>query len=221
MSASRYYVAWIRDYLEPRAPEAAADFNRALTEFEAAMAADVPSDQPLSELRACVQSQNAQVAENAAVLVGKLADRVPEARQIMKDMLADSAWRVRRDAVIAASEVSPGCEWVDELLCRALHDRSAQVRKLAGSKILVLGLRGLLYELEAALAKETDDEVRKSLSFDYDLLRDGFRAEHRDGGIWLSLRMPGGSVSGTFISEPQAEAEGVKAIAARLGALVS
>jgi hypothetical protein len=64
---------------------------------------------------------------------------------------------------------------------------------------MTFGLRRLLPELEAAIARETKPELRATLEWERDLLRDGFRiVDTDDGCVNVTCRIGGGVTSTTF-----------------------
>lgn len=71
-----------------------------------------------------------------------------------------------------------------------------------------LGLRGLLPELEEAIGREVKPELRATLEWERDLLRDGFRID--DSGkdrVGVTCRTGGGTVSAWF-SNSEMETKG-------------
>jgi hypothetical protein len=96
----------------------------------------------------------------------------------------------------------------DEILSAALRDRSARIRALAADKIMMCGLRGLLPALEEAIAREAKPELRATLAWERDLLRDGFCiVDTGNRRVNVTCRVSGGVISTAF-SKDEMEAKG-------------
>jgi hypothetical protein len=114
---------------------------------------------------------------------------------------------VRINALVAL-EFHRKSPLTDEILCQALQDRSARIRALAADKIMTFGLRCLLPELEEAIAREAKPELRATLAWERDLLRDGFRiVDTGNGRVNVTCRI-GGGVTSTSFSTNEMETKG-------------
>ncbi len=152
------------------------------------------------------------------VLLGELAAKFPQARHLIEEASQDAKLHVRVNALVALSAMDPG-ELHDAVLRRALNDRSSRLRLLAADKIAGLALKKLLPDLAQAILRERDQDARRSLERERDLLRDGFHARsQQDGRVWVTCRLPDGSLRGRFFSNDDVESKGLEAIARSLAA---
>lgn len=214
------YEQWIRDFLERRHPELVSRFREILDAFESTVASGTILQQQLATISDGVRSRSRPLAENAAILLGELAARFPQARELIKGLSRDPSLQVRVNALIALGVVAPG-ELHEEVLRGALRDRSPKLRTLAADKIVQLGMKSLLSDLEQAAAEEADPKTRESLECERDLLRDGFCARRQnDNRTWITCRLPDGSLKSSFVDSGDVERIGLRAIAESLGATV-
>jgi HEAT repeat protein len=212
------YENWIREYLQRRHPDLVGPFRAALNAFETAIGSGVLTTKQLLELADVVRSPNRPLSENAAVLLGELAAKFPQARHLIEAASQDAKLHVRVNALVALSAMDPG-ELHDAVLRTALNDRSSKLRLLAANKIAGLGLKNLLPDLAQAILRERDPDARRSLERERDLLRDGFHASSQeDGRVWVTCRLPDGSLRSRFFSSADVESKGLEAIARSLAA---
>ncbi|MEA3099475.1 MAG: hypothetical protein QOF74_3715 [Caballeronia mineralivorans] len=190
--------SWIKEYLEPRYPELVAPYREAERIREAALKSGHLSESSLSLLLESARSARTPLGENVSGMLGSLADRFPLVRDAVRMMARDKKAHVRINALVAldSQQKSP---LNDEILSGALRDRSARIRALAADKIMTFGLRYLLSELEEAIAREAKPELRATLAWERDLLRDGFRiVDTGDGRVNVTCRTGGGVTSTSF-----------------------
>jgi hypothetical protein len=215
-----HYESWIRDFLKPRYPELVPDFKKALEDFETTITSGVLAPERLQTILECARNRRTPLGENVAALLGELAVRFASAQQVIREMSHDAKAHVRINALVALNTSSP-TELHDEVLRPALKDRSSKLRRLAADKIMQFGLRHLIPDVEEAVAREADPRTRDCLARERDLLRKGFYSRRQDDGrIWLSCRLPGGSLTSVFVSAEDVRRKGLKAIAKELGAEV-
>ena len=201
------FDSWIRDYLEPRYPELVAPYREAETIRDAALETGHLSEGSVSLLLISARSRRTPLDENVSGMLRTLADQFPLARSAVREMFRDQAMHVRINALVALHSMQKSALH-HEILSVALRDKSARIRALAADKIMSLGLRGLLPELEEAIGREVKPELRATLEWERDLLRDGFRID--DSGkdrVGLTCRTGGGTVSAWF-SKSEMETKG-------------
>lgn len=113
-------------------------------------------------------------------------------------MAGDNKAHVRVNALVALESHSVS-DLHEQILALMLRDRSARVRSLAAGKVMAFGLRSLLPELEEAIIREAKSTTRKTLEWERDLLRDGFRIEDRgNGSAWVTCQRGAGVISMFF-----------------------
>jgi hypothetical protein len=213
-----HYERWIRDFLQKRRPDLVEPFRDAIEAFEEAMASGVLSDAQLAKIDSCTRSESNALAENSAGLLGELSSMFPGALGAIRRLSQDSSQHVRLQALVALHGcTTPGFR--EELLRRFLQDRSSRLRLLAADKIVLFGLQSLLSDLEQAIARERNQRTRERLQWQHDLLRDGFRTQRRgDGELWMTCRLPDGSLRSAHVSNADVESKGLRSIAKQMGA---
>lgn len=219
MPANReVYDQWIRNYLAPRYPELVPQLEKALRAFDAASERGHLTDDELACLLECARSRRTPLGENAAALLGELSARLAPAAQAVREMAADAKVHVRVNALVAIDSAGPSALH-DDVLRIALKDRSSRVRTLAADKVMLMGLRHLLPDLDRAIEREADQTTKHELEYERDLLRDGYHLRACDDGrFWLTCRLSGGGgTTGAFVSAEDLSQKGVKILARSLG----
>jgi hypothetical protein len=190
--------SWIREYLEPRYPELVAPYREAESICDAALVSGQLSESSISLLVKGAKSPRTPLGENISGMLGSLADQFPQVKDAIRAMFRDKKMHVRINALVALHSHQTS-SLHDELFAAGLQDRSARVRALTADKIMAFGMRHLLPELEGAIAREAKPELRATLDWERDLLRDGFRIDDAgDGSVKVTCRTGAGTLSAWF-----------------------
>jgi hypothetical protein len=219
VSANReVYDQWIRNYLAPRYPELLPQLEKALKAFDAAIERGHLTHEELGCLVECTRSPRRPLGENAAALLGDLSGRFSPAAEAVREMAADAKVHVRVNALVALDSAAPSTLH-DDVFRIALKDRSSRVRTLAADKLMLMGLRHLLSDLEQAIQHELDQTTKHQLEYERDLLRDGYHLRsYDDGRFWLTCRLSGGGgTTGAFVTAEDLSEKGAQVLARSLG----
>ena len=210
-------LPWIQDYLQPRYPELVELLLGAADAFDRAKLGGNLDPEDLQILADAASSARTPLGESAALMLGQLARDSALARDAIIRMSKGRKVHIRVNALVALQSFDP-CDLHKTVARLALHDPSARLRELAADLVRRWRMSDLLPELEASIQRERNDDLRKTLEAQRDLLRDGYKIEHRGNDvIWVTFQTPGGGLTSTHVSGEEWRAKGLAAIAGRLG----
>ncbi len=153
-------------------------------------------DSELSVLLAGANSSRNAVSIFAGALLGQLAEQISDFLPAI-EKLCDSPKLNGRLAALEAIRYVDDENLKRTVIALCIGDRSAKVRIYAADKALESNLPGLVPNLTRLIETESDDKTRNSLEYYRDLLADGYHVSPEDetGLIWVSVRLPHGTVS--------------------------
>ena len=213
MGTSEINENWLRTYLEPRFPELVEPYCNACRAYERMRQADSISPADLKTLVEAASSSRGPLYEQATTFLARLTAQHSEAREAVKQMLHDSQWHVRFNAILSVCSSTPR-DFAVQVVREALNDRSARVREKAADWALRLEMREVVPDLEEQAKLESGKaigEIRLSLA----LLRDGYLLEHDETGYSLTIPIANG-ISGHRVSRADLERKGIERVIAEI-----
>jgi hypothetical protein len=179
-------------YLRDEARRLALD---ALDWFESIAGASTISPEDLGPILAAARCRLLPAWDIAGGLLAELACQHQAAQEAFREWAACPRYSDRFHAIYCLRNRMPAA-LLQELLGRALNDRTKRVRQCAAQKCDTLWLQEMLRALLQRAQVEPVPEVRRNLEFHAAMLRDGYVIERRGKGLSLWVRIDPASGAG-------------------------